>query len=71
MKLPTVTDDRELPLLHVQDAAATLITLCEEPVSGSVEPAGRPTYISSALERLSAFRQTYASGEIPDISDTL
>lgn len=64
---PTVTGDRLLPLLHVQDAARQLIDLCEPPLPGQVEPEGSPMLISEVLTRLLTFNEMYKSGEIPEL----
>jgi len=68
---PRVVDDRPLPLLHAQDAAQTLIDQCLEPTAGRVDVAGTPTLISEALRELTHLRDTYRSGEIPDVSQPL
>lgn len=63
---PSVEVDKELTLLHAQNAADLLI--------GNVEPAGqgglevRET-VSGLLARLSGMARVYATGEIPDIAD--
>lgn len=70
---PEVTGDRELPLLHVQDAASRLLQaagleLVEgEPLdqAGVVRPAAPALRISWVADRLAAFRECYQQGEIP------
>lgn len=66
-----VVQDREVPLLHVQDAADVLIQ--EAGASGHriVEPEVEPITVSAVLGLLREFESVYASGEIPDISDPL
>jgi UDP-2-acetamido-2,6-beta-L-arabino-hexul-4-ose reductase len=68
---PVVEQDRELPLLHVQDAADRLLALAAEPRTEVVEPGGRPMTVSALLDLLTGFRDTYATGEIPDLTDPL
>jgi UDP-2-acetamido-2,6-beta-L-arabino-hexul-4-ose reductase len=61
---PSVEVDRELELLHAQDAADVL--------TGAVAPADQPRLVTritvtGLLERLRAIATTYAAGEIPDV----
>jgi UDP-2-acetamido-2,6-beta-L-arabino-hexul-4-ose reductase len=63
---PTVQDDKELTLLHAQNAADLLI--------GAVPPAGQAGVevresVSGLLTRLRLIAKTYAAGEIPDVAD--
>jgi UDP-2-acetamido-2,6-beta-L-arabino-hexul-4-ose reductase len=67
--MPMVHEDRELPLLHVQDAVEEMRRLVERDESGTVSPAGRPVTVRSVLERLEDFSRLYATGDIPDITD--
>jgi UDP-2-acetamido-2,6-beta-L-arabino-hexul-4-ose reductase len=68
---PVVDTDRELPLLHVQDAVEVLLDLAATPRSGVIEPAGRAMTVSALLDLLTGFRDAYAEGEVPDRSDPL
>lgn len=64
---PTVSGDREIPLLHAQDAAAALIQAVGSTVRRRV-PA-ESMGISAVLETLQEFHLLYSErGEIPDIS---
>jgi UDP-2-acetamido-2,6-beta-L-arabino-hexul-4-ose reductase len=65
---PQIVNDREIPLLHVQDAAAALISEASSNGNTGIELAGVPVAISSVLTRLRTFETTYRSGELPDIS---
>jgi UDP-2-acetamido-2,6-beta-L-arabino-hexul-4-ose reductase len=61
---PTVDVDRELELLHAQDAADVL--------TGAVPPSDQSRLVtritvSGLLERLRTIARTYAEGEIPDV----
>jgi UDP-2-acetamido-2,6-beta-L-arabino-hexul-4-ose reductase len=66
---PVILDDRLVPLLHVQDAVDAMIAVVGHPVSGIIEPDGRPTQVSALLEQLRRFRDLYATGDIPDVLD--
>lgn len=64
---PTVVNDKELTLLHAQNAADLLI--------GAVDPSEQAGLevqetVSGILRRLAGFAQVYASGEIPDIAES-
>jgi len=69
---PSIVGDRELPLLHVQDAAETLLDVVEQ---GSAAPEvtwpqGRPTLISEVARRFAHMHEVYAPvGEIPALAD--
>lgn len=75
---PQVTGDREVPLLHVQDAAGALI---DSVLAPSATPTGgepavlRPSApklgISWVRNRLTTFRDVYATGEIPDLTSAV
>ncbi|NYG59804.1 UDP-2-acetamido-2,6-beta-L-arabino-hexul-4-ose reductase [Nocardioides daedukensis] len=67
---PTVTGDREIELLHAQRAAEVLIRAAEERIDGPVEPRGVPRRIAKVLSMLVSFNELYASGEIPDLTDS-
>ena len=64
---PEVKDDKELALLHAQDAADVLVgavTLDEMATLTAHET------VSGLLRRLSAMAKTYSEGQIPDIAGT-
>ena len=66
---PVVEVDREVPLLHVHDAADLLI---DAAIAGGAAVAPfytRPVSVSTLLARLTDFHDAYASGDIPDVSD--
>ena len=66
-RAPTVCDDREIELLHVQDAAATLIAAIGD--IGRRPVAGEPVRISEVLAGVERIHKMYAvRGEIPDLS---
>ena len=67
-RLPIVSGDREIALLHAQDAAEALIGALHSRAGGRVSPPGTPKGISEVLGLLKDFHALYASGEVPDLS---
>lgn len=66
---PTVSGDREIDLLHAQDAAEALLQAAESSTDDEVRPAGEPHDISEVASLLAAFHEIYATrGEIPDLT---
>jgi len=65
---PGIIVDRELPLLHVQDAVDAMVDLIEQRASGSFRPEGCAMSVSALLRKLEGFRDLQATGEIPDTS---
>ncbi|MGH3326849.1 MAG: NAD-dependent epimerase/dehydratase family protein [Streptomycetales bacterium] len=65
---PDVVNDREIPLLHAQDAASVLLREASRAGSSTTEPRGEPVAVSDVLGRLHEFEAVYRSGELPDIS---
>jgi UDP-2-acetamido-2,6-beta-L-arabino-hexul-4-ose reductase len=66
---PEVTGDRQIPLLHAQDAAQALITAALEPGERVVHVGGEAHGISEVLGTLTGFHALYADrGEVPDLS---
>ncbi|GMA38669.1 NAD-dependent epimerase/dehydratase family protein [Mobilicoccus caccae] len=72
---PKIVGDRELPLLHVQDAAAALLAAMDtdevSTTGGSepIRPPGRPTLISEVAQRFTHMHRIYAPvGEIPALT---
>lgn len=66
---PEVQVDSVVPLLHAQDAAAALISAADRRESHVARPAGAPHKVSEVLAHLIAIRDTYATGEIPPLTD--
>jgi UDP-2-acetamido-2,6-beta-L-arabino-hexul-4-ose reductase len=66
---PTIRDDREIPLLHVQEAVDDMFALVQDRRSGPVAMSGHPMMVSTLLGRLRALKEIYASGDIPDLTD--
>ncbi|MGQ0844951.1 MAG: polysaccharide biosynthesis C-terminal domain-containing protein [Sporichthyaceae bacterium] len=63
---PSVTD-RELSLLHVQDAAQSLIHALEG-ASGRVDPQGEATSVLRTLELMQRQWECYRTGDIPPLT---
>lgn len=70
---PRITDDREIPLLHAQDAVAELLAAAAAPDPPAlVRPtAVTPLRISAVAERLASFHGIYAAGQIPVLRDAV
>lgn len=65
---PTVTDDREIPLLHAQAAAGLLAEIALGDSDGEHRPTGEPHAISEVLARLTSMHELYAGGEVPPLT---
>jgi UDP-2-acetamido-2,6-beta-L-arabino-hexul-4-ose reductase len=68
-KSPSV-QDREVALLHVQEAAQTLID-AQQTDADRIEPSGTPTTVLDVLNTLREFRDIYADGDIPSLETKL
>lgn len=69
-RIPNVTGDREIELLHAQDAAAALIEMLGTDVRDTVR--GELVRISRVLSLFDEFHALYGErGEIPDLSTPL
>jgi UDP-2-acetamido-2,6-beta-L-arabino-hexul-4-ose reductase len=66
---PAEVRDRELALLHAQDAAEVLVRQAAATGPATmVEPAGAPVRVSEVLRMLHDFAATYRDGELPDLT---
>lgn len=65
---PVVHEDRQIPLLHAQDAAAALLDAVMERRDHSVEPGAEAHGIAEVLGLLDNFHALYSRGEIPDLA---
>lgn len=66
---PSVSGDRQMPLLHAQDAAEVLIAAAEDRADAVLRPAGEAHGISEVLDLLNEFHGLYAAtGELPDLT---
>jgi UDP-2-acetamido-2,6-beta-L-arabino-hexul-4-ose reductase len=67
-RTPSVTGDRDIELLHVQDAAGALIGAAGKNLRIAVP--GEASRISTVLRTFQEFHELYgARGEIPDVTD--
>ena len=66
---PSIQFDRELPLLHVQQAASVLLDAAMDGVDGDLAPEGTPETVSGVLRRLESIRAAYRTADLPDLSD--
>ncbi|WP_116997615.1 NAD-dependent epimerase/dehydratase family protein [Desertimonas flava] len=66
---PTVIEDREVPLLHVQQAARALIEAADRRVDGRTEPSAASATVTEVLDKLKHFDELYRTGEIPEIAE--
>ena len=64
-RTPNVTEDRNITLLHAQEAADALIDAAAVRVNASARPAGATHRISDVLVMLLDFHAKYAVGQIP------
>ncbi|MBW3084634.1 UDP-2-acetamido-2,6-beta-L-arabino-hexul-4-ose reductase [Austwickia sp. TVS 96-490-7B] len=72
-EVPTVTGDREIPLLHVQDAVTDLwsAALHSDPPSMIRPESVTPLRISWIADRMASFQEVYATGQIPALADLI
>jgi UDP-2-acetamido-2,6-beta-L-arabino-hexul-4-ose reductase len=67
--VPTVDQDNEIPLLHVQRAAAALIEAMDGTGDVVVEPCAPTRTVSGVLSAITGFHHRYSRGEIPALED--
>lgn len=65
---PEVRADKELPLLHAQDAADVLIDAVSADGDSVVRPDGAPMLVSEVLANLQSMLTYPTTGEFPDLS---
>lgn len=65
---PEVTGDRELPLLHVHDAAQIMLDVSRQRCNGIAEVPAEPVRISDVARLLLGYRAAYDSGDIPALT---
>jgi len=68
--LPEV-QDREVDLLHVQDAAQTFMDALEVSGQRQIRPTGSPTTVAGVLQTFAAQHEVYQRGEIPPLATRL
>ncbi len=67
---PRIDVDRDLELLHAQDAAALVVEhLATGARAGTLRPAGTPTTVSAVLGRLEGLASAYRGGRFPHLGD--
>ncbi len=66
---PVVTGDKQVPLLHAQDAAEVLIGAAGDRSSAILNPDGEPHGVSEVLRMLVDFHEKYIEGQIPALPD--
>lgn len=66
---PTVTEDKEVPLLHAQSAAAALIDAMDGTDDVVAEPEGQLRRVSEVLAMIQGFHEVYRRGETPALTD--
>lgn len=65
---PNVTRDRQVPLLHAQQAAAKLINSVFDDSPGQLRPDGESHGVSEVRHRLFEIHRLYRTGEIPQLA---
>lgn len=68
-RMPIVVEDRQVPLLHAQDAAEALLRAGERREDHRVAPAGRLRGVAEVLGQLEELHGVYARGEMPSLPD--
>lgn len=66
---PTVVDDKEVPLLHAQAAASSLIEAMSGTADVQIRPDGTSHRVSDVLHLLNGFHELYSRGEVPALAD--
>lgn len=66
---PSVTGDREIPLLHAQDAAGALLDAAGGRHTHQVEPTGELHGVREVLDLINGFHRLYVDGEVPDLRE--
>ena len=65
---PTVTGDREVPLLHAQDAAQRLVQAVVTGATGQLVPEGVHVRVTTVLTMLNRMHELYSQGEVPSLT---
>jgi UDP-2-acetamido-2,6-beta-L-arabino-hexul-4-ose reductase len=66
---PIVTDDKNVPLLHAQRAAQTLIEAMNGVEDIQIRPEGDKRRVSDVLTHLVRFHELYSRGEVPSLTE--
>lgn len=70
-ELPSLDVDREVPLVHAQDAAVFLLSAATSDLTGEVTPQGSLRFVSEVLSELTGIHDRYLNAQLPDLSDPL
>jgi UDP-2-acetamido-2,6-beta-L-arabino-hexul-4-ose reductase len=70
-RAPTITRDREVPLLHAQAAAEALVQGVVSGETGRLAPAGDPSASAASSDMLQAMHDLYRTGEVPPLTTRL
>ncbi len=69
-EVPSIHNDGQLELVHVQDLVEQIINLFEQGVSGDVRVEGRAIGVIEVADQLKLLHHTYVDeGQFPDLSD--
>jgi UDP-2-acetamido-2,6-beta-L-arabino-hexul-4-ose reductase len=66
---PTIMDDREIPLLHAQDAVESLLDALDSDQSSVMRLSGNEMKVSEVLDRLTLIHERYLLGQLPNLAD--
>lgn len=66
---PHIVEDRDINLLHAQDAAESLLSLAVSASEGETRIDGTATTVRSVLTQLEAIADGYRTGQLPDLGD--
>ncbi|MCH7230588.1 NAD-dependent epimerase/dehydratase family protein [Glycomyces sp. L485] len=67
-RLPSVRSEKEVPLLHAQEAAAVLLYEAGESGRRQVEPKAEPRSVTEVAELLAELDTEYRDGALPDLT---
>jgi len=67
-RTPVVSEDRALPLMHVQDAAECLRDAIDRRATYRIAPEVRTRSVSEVRDKLIGFHDMYVQGQTPDLS---
>lgn len=70
-RTPTVTGDRELALMHAQEAAEVMVQAVLSGTTGQLAPEGTSVRVTTVLTMLNRMHEFYLLGEVPPLTTTL
>lgn len=65
---PSVTGDRQVPLMHVQDAAEAMVQAALTGATGQLVPEGLPVRVTTVLTMLNRMHELYSIGDVPPLT---